>query len=101
MAVLAEAADDGALAVGGFDFGTLRLIRFGHDAQAARGCRARGRGRHLPDPGVGVFQRARRQVSKLIYAFKPAPRVKPVLDFVEIAKRTFAREWVALKLLRC
>lgn len=31
--------------------------------------------------------------SLLMYAFVRAPRLKPRLDFVEIAQQTFAREW--------
>ena len=46
-------------------------------------------------PGVGVFQRAAKGASELIYAFKAAPRVKPVLEFVKIAQATFAQEWAA------
>lgn len=33
--------------------------------------------------------------SKLIYALKPRQPVKAVLDFVQIAQRTLAREWAA------
>lgn len=46
-------------------------------------------------PGVGVFQRTARRAPSLIYAFVRAPRIRPRLDFVQIARRTFAREWPA------
>lgn len=65
----------------------LRKRRGGNEREGAQ--------RTFLIPGVGLFQRTARRATELIYAFLRAPRIKPRLGFVEIAQRTFAREWPA------
>ena len=47
--------------------------------------------------GLGALQRvgskAKQSVARLIYAFERRPRLKALLDFTEVAVRTFNREF--------
>ncbi len=57
----------------------------------------KGEQRTFVIPGLGVLQRvggkAKNSVARLIYAFERRPHLKALLDFTEIALRTFSHKF--------
>jgi hypothetical protein len=76
---------------------TFRKLRFRRHRTKTGKLQWKGEQRTFIIPGLGLLQRARGKaassVAKLIYAFKSRPHLKALLDFTEIAVRTFSREF--------
>jgi len=76
---------------------TFRKLRFRRHKTKSGKVQWKGEQRTFIIPGLGVLQRvkgkAASSVAKLIYAFTRRPRLKGLLDFTEVAVRTFNREW--------
>jgi hypothetical protein len=76
---------------------TFRKLRFRRHRTKTGKVQWKGEQRTFIIPGLGVLQRvggkAKSSVAKLIYAFERRPRLKALLDFTEVAVRTFSREF--------
>jgi hypothetical protein len=76
---------------------TFRKLRFRRHRTKTGKVQWKGEKRTFIIPGLGVLQRvggkAKSSAAKLIYAFERRPRLKALLDFTEIALRTFNREF--------
>jgi hypothetical protein len=76
---------------------TFRKLRFRRRRTKTGKVQWKGEKRTFIILGLGVLQRvggkAKSSAAKLIYAFERRPRLKALLDFTEIAVRTFNREF--------
>lgn len=76
---------------------TFRKLRFRRHRTKTGKAQWKGEQRTFIIPGLGVLQRvggkAKGTAARLIYAFQRRPRLKALLDFTEIALRTFNREF--------
>ncbi len=76
---------------------TFRKLRFRRHRTKTGKVQWKGEHRTFIIPSLGVLQRvggkAKSSAAKLIYAFQRRPHLKALLDFTEIAVRTFNREW--------
>jgi hypothetical protein len=76
---------------------TFRKLRFRRHRTKTGKVQWKGEQRTFTIPGLGVLQRvggkAKDSVARLIYAFQRRPHLKALLDFTEVAVRTFNREF--------